>query len=289
MLYLMSILGYGDSLITGSILEYGLARRRRELRTVGTGITKSSWALLRAPLAPDIILFPDLPAFYSIRERGAAAATRDVMAIRRWARRNLTRWDTVILEHPDRLRGFIIMGSLGRRLVAPALRDSAYRDRSDFLARELGCEYVWKPAKPASGAARRLLVNPRGRAKSRAIPVPAVRAIVRVAKHLQCEMTLLDPYGHYVELKTEVGKYITKQPLPEVSEALRAADRYIGPDSFFSHLAYYFGVPQISIFSRSWLYFVPPGLSEAGGVVFEDEVADECYWERKLERFIRGE
>lgn len=287
MIYVMSILGHGDSLITGTILERDLGRQSG-VKAVGTEVTRRSWALLRHPLSPDFVLFPEIPGFYSVRENGVVAATRDIVRLRHWARRHMRRGDMTIFEHHDKRRNFLIMGGLGRRLVAPRKRSSAYWDRSECLGRELGIIHEWKASQPVCGPGKQLVVNPRGRHKSRALSVGAIRSIARVAKGLECSVTLLDPHEDYAGLETEVDAYERKQPLHDAAQVLRGADRYIGPDSFFSHLAYYFGIPQLSVFRRTWLYFVPPGLSDAGGVVYEDEMTDESFWEKRVEHFIGG-
>ena len=46
MIYLMTLLGYGDNLITGSILE-NKKTDSTELRVVGSNITKNVWGQLK--------------------------------------------------------------------------------------------------------------------------------------------------------------------------------------------------------------------------------------------------
>jgi ADP-heptose:LPS heptosyltransferase len=66
---------------------------------------------------------------------------------------------------------------------------------------------------------------------------------------------------------------------------MRAADLYVGADSFFLHLAYHFDVPMFAIVPSETAYFAPPGLAAAGGVLSLAQAAEQRVMLRALTRY----
>jgi hypothetical protein len=258
---LVSMMGYGDSLITLSLLERAGAAAQ-EIRVAGTGVTAAVSALLRRPAPPlHRQLFADVAAFYVVRERGPLRAAADFARFRAWSR-GLGPGDTLIFEKADWRHRWLVPRHTCRVLQVPRAT-TAYADRERSLRPWLG-EQPWPGAPAPRGTARRLLINPSARARDRELGRPVLDAALRLAAEAGTEVCLLDPQGRHEWLRTHVHSYLGGAPLSEAAAALRESDRYLGPDSFFMHLAYYYGKPQLALFHPHNMYFLPPGLSESG-------------------------
>lgn len=289
MIYVASLLGYGDSLITGAVLE-SAPDPLREFLTVGTAVTSAAWGFLRSRKTPDQVLFDHLPDFYwlrNVKRHGLKSLVQDSKRLHRWAT-SLHVEDTIILERPAAFRHRLLFGSRARGIVEIPRRQGAYLDRSAVLRTYLGIRHSWWPAPQALAPAKHLVINPTGKARWRRLQPDLVARILGLARASSCSVTLIDVGGCYGRLEKHVDLYMRGPPLPRAVEMLRDADRYMGPDSFFTHLAYYLNVPQMSLFWRGNTYFIPPGLHDTGGVMFEDELANEEQFEERVTRFLNG-
>jgi len=254
------MMGYGDSLITLSLLERAGAAAQG-IRVVGTGVTAAVAALLRSPVPLSQQLFGDVAAFYVVRERGALRAAADFARFRRWSR-GLGADDTLVFEKADWRHRWLVPPGRCRVLQVPRA-STAYADRERLLRPWLG-EQPWPRSPAPNGVARRLLINPSARASARELGRPLLDEALRLAAEAGAEVCLLDPQGRHAGLKAQVQSYLHGAPLGEAAAALRESDRYLGPDSFFMHLAYYYGKPQLALFHPHNMYFLPPGLDQSG-------------------------
>jgi hypothetical protein len=281
LIHLASILGYGDSLISLSLLERAAGAG---VRVLGSGVTQSVSGLLRNPVALDKLLFDDVAAFYVLKERGPLAAARDLLRFRRWARRTLTGADTLILENNDRRNRWIVPAG-GCTVIEVPRSTTAYQDREAALWPFLGAQ-PWPLAAVQGAVARRLLINPSARAHTRVLPMHIVAKALRAAAEVGAEVCLIDVDGGFAKLRAQVKTYLRAPPLAAAAAALREADRYFGPDSFFMHLAYYHRVPQLALFHPENIYFMPPGMKEQGQYLYFSEAADSKRLGEKLRQLL---
>jgi hypothetical protein len=285
MLYVMSILGYGDSLITLSLLER-VGNPRPDCTVVGSDVTMRVASVLRdAPRCPVISILPDVAAFYTFHKSGARAAIVDVLRVRRWAD-CIQPEDHVVMENADwrsRLLG------LGRaRALAHVPRESgAYTDR----AVALGAYFTIPPFEPCArpvGTAKRLLFNPSARHRSRVVRPEIVASVIAQCDAASVEVCLVDPDGAFADWQGKVAEYLRAPALGRAAEALRSSDRYLGPDSFFVHLAYYYRVPFLAFFQSDNFYFAPPGMMALGNYLTFQDTNSSNVLSRKLTSFLAG-
>lgn len=286
MIYLLSLLGYGDSIITGSIIESMVADQ--DMYLVGTNISKSAWSLLHKKLTPRVVLFDDFPAFYSIKASGFGAAWRDFEVAREWAVRNVKRDDSVIFERGKDLRSRLMLRGLGCEIVESYKEEGAYVDRANMLGPFCGV-HEWMAAERLCSRPKQILINPCARDRIRAVPKAALYEILKTLKEADVSVHLVDYDGSYDEFARLVNKYLYRPGLETSVEHLRSSDFYIGPDSFFIHLAYYFRIPQLAFFWGRNTYFVPPGLVASGGVFFFDNIGDLRALKGKILTLIDGD
>ena len=83
MIYIFSFLGYGDSLITGSIIE-NMRHTATSACLVGTEFTAETWEIMRIPLKPDVVLLSKTASFFKIKSSSLADIIHDFKIVRSW-------------------------------------------------------------------------------------------------------------------------------------------------------------------------------------------------------------
>lgn len=283
MIYLATLLGYGDCLITLSLLEKA-RERASDIRLVGTGITQSVLGLISSPISLSMRLFDDVAAFYVIRERGLAAAGRDLAKFRAWAQKSLSRDDILLLENAIFFNPLLVPGVSAAVLQVPRTQ-GAYMDRELVFRPYLGVQ-AFEPCAAPRRPARLLLINPSARARVRRLTANTVETALCAAAAAGAQVCLVDADGSHGQFKSRVQTYLLKPPLSESAAALKNADAYVGPDSFFMHLAYYYRIPFLGFFRPSNLYFMPPGTREQGNFILYPKAQDEKILVRKLDSLL---
>jgi ADP-heptose:LPS heptosyltransferase len=239
---------------------------------------------MRTPPALEETLFDDVAAFYVIRERGISAALRDMRAFRNWARQRLAPGDTLIFE----TRGIRTRWLVPRRdcqVLQVSRRHGAYVDREQLLRPFIGRQN-WPPCIKPKTPAKRLLINPTARAQARFLSIAVVKKSLCIAAAVGTEVCLIDVDGRYESLRADVQSYMRAPKLQEAVAALRASDRYLGPDSFFMHLAYYYRIPFLAFFSPMNTYFMPPGAREQDTFIFYSNAEATDEFETKFHRLL---
>lgn len=286
MIYVLSLLGFGDCLITYSIIERA-GYQGDSIRIIGTEVTKQVASLVRSPPPLESIIFSDVPAFYAVRKHGLARALNDALTLRRRIKAITKPGDTVFFEKPPGIRNRWMVAGLGLTVLEVPCDTTAYLDRARSLAPVVGECSVRTTALPHQRA-RTLLINPSARIASKQLPIAAVRRIIQVSMERSLGVTLIDVDGTYAELEGNVSTYVKSPSLSEAARALRDSDRYIGPDSFFLHLAHYYGVPSLAFFLDKNSYFRPPGLQESGYLLLLDDLSDHKLVNKKVTEFLEG-
>lgn len=284
MITLLSLLGYGDALITAALIERaGVAGHR--IRIVGTSITAKVGELLDQPRAPDQMLFDEVPAFYALKKHGPVQALKDGLALRRWAQSHTGAGDTLIFEKPPSIRNRWMVSGRGASIIEIPKRTTVYQDRTEVLAPLIG-DHPFPPVALPSGKAATVLINPSSRIAEKALTVGAVRGLVDAARTRGVAVTLIDVDGTFGALADQVERYLLKPALTDAARALKASDRYIGPDSFFLHLAYYYRVPELVFFPEGSNYFRPPGLFEHGCGLYLKDLDSPATLQARLDWFL---
>lgn len=285
MIHFLSWLAFGDCLISGSLLEQveGLDKRAR---VVGTSITEAVFPLLRRPLAVDAMVFTGMPAFYAVRAHSPWTSIRHLQVASSWVGRNLQAGDIAVFENGASVRNAVICSRAAcRRVEVPRMR-GAYQDRYDCYSALLPGMQPFQPAALPDARATRLLVNPCARSRDRQLPIAMVERLLRRAAVKGVETVLLDVNGDFAVLREQVTLYAREPALADSVALLKSSDRYVGPDSFFVHLAYYFRVPSLSVFHRDNVYFMPPGAGEQQAYLYFDELDDPRAIDRRVDAFL---
>ena len=116
--------------------------------------------------------------------------------------------------------------------------------------------------------------------------VAAIDSILHMVTEFGTEVCLIDVDGRYAVLQSRIHTYLRRPSLNDAVMALREADRYIGPDSFFMHLAYYFRIPFLAFFRPTDMYFAPPGMLKQGNYITFSDAAHKDQLRRKLRTFL---
>ena len=282
MIRLATLLGYGDNLISLSLLER--LNSHLDIQVVGTQITTAVCTLMSRPPLISEVLLPDVASFYTLRQSGLAAALRDSFHFRRWADQVLRPNDTLIVEKKDIRNQLLLLGHPCRLLQIERV-EGAYLDRQRTIENLLGKRLLERP-RPQITPAQRIVINPSARARDRHLPKEIVEQVQNVANGLGLVLSVVDTTGSYDFMRGKVDRYLYKPTLLAAAAELRAGQRYIGPDSFFMHLAFYYGVPHLGFFWPHDTYFAPPGTLENGSFYFYSDISNATRFEDRLTNFL---
>jgi len=277
-IHYLSLLSFGDNLISLSLLAK--VRARRDVAILGTGLTKQIAAFVPELDLPIAIVGDSVPSFYDLRKRGIGAAVRDALAVRRSIVRLTARGDGLILEK-DGWRGRLLTRSAGRRSWAPARRRNVYEDRRDVLALVLGEEISLEPVARPGRAPTSVTINPASRMRDKAIAPRVLASIVAYLRRREVAVRLIDPEKEHGALRSEVNSYHTGTTLEEAVALVDASDLYMGADSLLVHFAYHRRTPVIVLYNETNLYFAPPGVEEGNSFIdFVAQRSESDLWAR---------
>lgn len=271
-LFAMTLLGYGDALITLSLLARMGGRSSRAVQVVGSGISRQVAELVPGAPAHCTVLTDGVASFYALRADGPRAAVADLLRVRRWLRANAGDGDTVVFENDDWRNRLLLPGNVDS--VAVPRVGSAYVDRAEVWGRMLGVQYRFESTVGLSAPPRHIVIAPGARSRDRRLTEQTIRVLLDEAGKMGAAVTLLDSDETCASFRREVSAYWARPSLEQTSRCLQSCDAYVGPDSFLLHLAYFYGKALVGFFHRSNLYFSPPGLGERGGMLFFDDALE---------------
>ena len=273
MIYVASVLGFGDSLITLSLLEKVPSGAAKPAVVLGTKVTTEvANTLVSADWWERRTIFERIPGFYDLRVRGGVTAMRDFATFFRFARKNLTGSDVLMLEKADWRAPLLSLGH-GARVVA-AGGGSAYQGRKALVEELFGTTIRLAPCGRPATWPRRVVVNPSARHESRCLSDDLLRRMLAFLHEHGSQVVLVDPTGRYRPFANDVDEYLLAPGLGAAAASVRQGEFYIGPDSFVLHLAYYYGKPFFTFFLPDWFYFAPPGTLELGNYAVLDSSLD---------------
>lgn len=282
MLHIVSAMGYGDCLITLSLIEQLERPSPSEYQIIGTAVTARVSALLNRPL-PVTELLPDKAAFYTIKEDGPWKALQDLFSVRQSLHRLSQPGDIFAFERWDP-RNVAIKPLRCLGIYAPNTH-CAYSDRQTLVHELFGRAPEWAPTEKPGSSIRSVVINPCARYPHKWLTPEIVENILAISAQRDWSVTLLDPCGHYGAFADRV-KYIARPSLPDAASMLRASDLYIGADSFFIHLAYYYRIPLFGIFVPGNQDFLIPGMAQIGNFMDLNAARDRRELDQRLAAFV---
>jgi hypothetical protein len=284
MINILSILGFGDSLITAmtlELLESNMTTEKIDFRVVGNKNTVAVWKILGFNTVANVTIFEDVPAFYNFSESKLIDVFRDLCRFRLFLK-TLPNKDTLFFERPSDIRSNLLVKGLPLYSVYVSQKSNAYLDRAKVLGDIFSQKITFPGICNIKITAKSLLINPSARQRSRVLDFDTIRFVIEIALTFNIKVTLLDFYGELSFFEKKVTCYVFRPDLDQSIKLLKESDRYIGPDSFFVHLAYYFRVPQLAFFRRNWTYFTPPDLLDNGGVYYFEDIPDRDLLKSKI-------
>ncbi len=288
MINILSVLGYGDSIITAMILElcgYDSINKNLDVRVIGNNNTAVVWNILGLQPHANIIAFDDIPAFYDLKNSNLVGIVRDFYQFRRILN-TLRDGDILFFEKPSEIRSNLLLKGSSLLPVFVPQKNNAYLDRAKVLGDLFSKKITFPEAHKPKCPAKSVLINPSARQKSRVLDFNTINILIEISCSLGVEVTLLDFYGNLSSFESKVAHYEYRPVLEKSIELLKNSDRYIGPDSFFVHLAYFFKVPQLAFFKSSWIYFCPPGLLDQDGVYYFEDINKHDLLKSKLIKLL---
>ncbi len=285
MIHLVSVVAFGDALITLSALEALAGSSLAPHRVFGSAVTQEVAKLLRSPPPMQTLLEREC-ALFTVGKNGVRQALADFQNLRAQFSRLTAPGDTLAFEFDKRRARLLV--PRGRQVSFPAETGHAYVDRMRWLAGLLDVGPVpWAQASTFSApAGAPLLVNPCARHPSRFIPPDVLHVLVELAHAAGRPLHLLDPCAAYVDWEMRVDRYLLRPPMEVSNQELRQAGRYIGPDSFMLHLAYYHRIPAFGFFLRGHLPYLPPGTDPELSCMYFDQLGDVSFLREKVQVFL---
>ena len=282
----MSLLGYGDNLISLALLAK--LRNKSNVKIIGTTLTQVIAPFIPNLEIPIILEFDNIPAFYDVRRRGITSAINEAKIFATNLTQYVGKQDTVVFEQ-NSLKSKLLSAYLGRRYIAPPKGNNVYEDTQRLLQQVFDEQIDLKDAAPLPRLPCRVTINPTSRWKYKAIANTTLEYIISYFHNHQCEIHLLDPQKEYLSMRHRVGSYHSDTSLKEAGELVKGSELYIGADSLFSHFSYHFGIPFVVVFNRAYLYFSPPGVGRIGNYIESaSTITEQDFYCRLDKLFSRG-
>lgn len=255
----VSILGYGDALISLQLLQK-TSPFPAPLQIAGTHITQEVQSTIVGSTYPLVEVLPDHAAFFRARKARLHQSIRELLAVRKWAESTLGPDDMVLFEKPDP-RNSLMLGRCKAHMVAPKRSTSIYIDRQRMLQELTGCNFALPDCMQPLAAPSSVLINPSSRVFEKEFSSTVLRNLLNIFRRRGMSISITDPDSKFVDIEDQFDQYYGRLKLPEAIRVMREHDLYIGPDSFFIHLAYYLRVPFIALVPNANFnfYFAPPG------------------------------
>lgn len=283
MIRIVSLLAFGDSIISLALLDQARSEGA-EFQIIGTGITQQVAQLFRDPLPVDQIL-PSKAAFNTIKERGPRAAWADWLLARRALRQRCLPGDLLVFERDDYRNRLLV--PKGCKADYAGASGNVYQDRRD-QARALfgGFASTWPTVGRPDSEPRRVMINPCARYRRRHLQPAIMENVLALCARRNWAVTLVDPSLEYAGYRERVANYLPTPELSAAADELRHSDLYIGPDSFFIHLAYFFQVPHFGFFYPDHLVFQTPGMAALGGWASFEDAADPLRLAARMDAYL---
>jgi hypothetical protein len=282
----VSILGYGDALISLQLLQQA-SPLPAPLQIAGTGIAQEVQSTIIGSKFPLIEIVPDHAALFRLRKAGLRQSLHELLIFRKWAESALGPDDLVIFEKSDP-RNHLILGRCNARTVAPKRMISSYVDRQRMLEGLTGRGLELPDCAQPKSAPRSVLINPSARAAERELSPAVMRNLLELFRRRGMRVSITDPDSRFAGAKEQFDRYYGRLKLPAVTALLREHDLYVGPDSFFIHLAYYLRVPFITLVPSTDFnfYFAPPGSMRLRNFIAMSQTHDQAQLAKAISTFV---
>jgi hypothetical protein len=281
----VSILGFGDALVSLSMLQQ-VFPEPQQIRILGSSITAQIQTAIVGSQYELVEITQAHAKTFSIRTSGLGDILNEVYQVRRWSRQKLSGRDVVFFESPS-LRNKILFSGMGTKLISPQRTDSAYRDRAKMLESYTGKSIYFPDCPLPEKRPESVLINPSARDPARAISLPVLHNLRTYFQDRNVNIALMDPGATYQTLATQFDEYYGPSDLATAAANLRRHQLYIGPDSLFTHLAYYYRIPSLTLVNvNPDFYFAPPGTKQQGNYFSEADLLDAMQLPAKLDRFL---
>lgn len=278
--YIFSATAFGDCLITLALVEDAVAQGAA-LSVIGTGLTARVSKLLNHPL-PVNVVFPTLPAFYDLRVRGVWHGINDLISVRRALRQAVPPTSRLGFERRD-VRNQLLVPRRVEAVWANAT-GRTYFDRQQLVNELTGTKTRCPACMKVKHKVQTVLLNPGARQAFRCFDTATMESLLVEGRRRGWTQIIVDATGAYAQYAGHVDQYYLKPDLKDAVALLKSADYYIGPDSFFMHLACYFKVPFLAVTpTEKWSSFVPVGMDELENRLTFSEVSSAHMLSKKLD------
>lgn len=285
MIYHLSLLSYGDNLISLSLLAK--LRSKSRVMIAGTALTQRIAAFLPQLGIPIVVLSEHVPSFYDVRKRGLGAAIREARGVRRALCRLSAPGDGFVFEKGG-IRQHLLVGASRRRSWSPHRRRNVYEDRRDVLNAVFADVIALENAPALLRAPRIVTINPSSRLREKTIAPRTLASLITYLRRRLIEVRLVDPEQEHGALRDAVSSYHTGTTLEEAVALVERSDLYIGADSLFVHFAYHCRTPVLVLYNETNLYFAPPGVAEQGSYLeFVSRMSEQDLWAALDDRLAR--
>lgn len=276
MIYHLSLLSFGDNLISLSLLAK--LRDKSEITVVGTALTQRIAQFVPELDIPILVVSETVPSFYDVRKRGMFAAFEETLRFRKQLARLTGPEDGIIFEKSD-LRRRLLLSSKHRRVWVPTRRGNVYEDRRDVLKAVFRNEIPLEMAHQLRQRPRTVTINPSSRVQEKALAPRVLASVVSYLRRLEIDVRLIDPDRHHAALRRHVSSYYTGTTLEEAVSLVERCDLYIGADSLLVHFAHYRGTPLLVLYNDTNLYFAPPGVeAQTNYLEFVSRMSEQELW-----------
>lgn len=285
MVYYITLLSYGDNLISLSLIEK--VKHNNNLVIIGTGLTEMIANYIPNLKIKIIKIFEGIPSFYDLRKKGLRLSLADGLHFYHEVSSKLCSDDIMIFEKKD-FRNKLIRFDKKNTIYEPFKGNSIYRDRKNVIENIFDEKIELKDCLKPSRMPKSITINPKSRIAEKTISHDILKHIISYLNSIHATICLIDPDGSYEAFSDSVNAYHKQTKFDEAIELLKQSQLYIGADSLLIHFAYYLDVPFLLLFNKENLYFAPPGAELCKNYIVMDSISSERLLYNDLELFFNS-
>ncbi len=267
---ILNFLALGDLVISHNVVTYYLeSRKSNECDWMYIGSEENA-SLLKIISDKKIILKYDsiikaTPPLFDLKKSSAQEIASSFFTLRNKLNSYRDANNTFFCEKKD-YRYSLICNSNSIRW--PQARSNIYSDRYNcFFSENIDMNNFSKPLAGCERYLKSILINPHSRIDSKELKENDLMLILIILKYNfpAAVISLFDFNGKYSNCYMHVSKIIDNSTMYNSINLLKNSSLYIGADSLFLHLAYYFGIPSVAVYNNNLnSYFSPPSILNSG-------------------------
>lgn len=202
-----------------------------------------------------------IPPLFNVRNSSILDVTNSLFLLRKKINAYRDPVNTFFCEKKD-FRYSLICNS--NNIKWPKAKSNIYSDRYNcFFSDNIDIDSLAKPLSDCKNSLKTILINPHSRMGKKELKEEDLLLILETLRYYlpSTIISLFDFDDKYSKCHIYADRVIKYSTLHDSVRTLKDSSFYIGADSLFLHLGYFFNIPTLAIYNNYLNdYFSPPGL-----------------------------